>query len=162
MSLIAQFGPGLYRFGGTLHEALGSDNLKMFEGTGRCRNDAGTLQFEGMYRYTGATSLSHSFVVKMTSPPRSHANEIEVASAPTGILRGHALFVMGGTFEMLLAAPPGYAVAAHIELLPRKAFRLRGIIKLSVDPVGFMLTAGPAADREVVAGVLYPNSASFG
>ena len=162
MSLIAQFGPGLYRFGGTLHEALGSDNLKMFEGTERCRNDAGTLQFEGMYRYTGATSLSHSFVVKMTSPPRSLADEIEVGAAPMGILRGHGLFVMHGAFEVLLTAPSGYAIAAHIELLPRKAFKLQGIIKLSADPVGFMLTAGPAADREVVAGVLYPNSTSFG
>ena len=162
MSLIAQFGPGLYRFGGALREARGSDNFKTFEGTARCRDDAGTLQFEGMYRYTGAMSLSHSFVVKMTSPPRSLADEIEVAAAPMGILRGHGLFVMHGAFEVLLTAPSGYAVAAHIELLPRKAFRLQGIIKLSVDPVGFMPTAGPAADREVVAGVLYPNSTSFG
>ena len=162
MSLIAQFGPGLYRFGGSLREALGSDNFKTFEGTGRCRDDAGTLQFEGMYRYTGAMSLSHSFVVKMTSPPRSLADEIEVAAAPMGILRGHGVFVMRDAFEVLLTAPSGYAVAAHIELLPRKAFRLQGIIKLSADPVAFMLTAGPAADREVVAGVLYPNSTSFG
>ena len=118
MSLIAQFGPGLYRFGGALREARGSDNFKTFEGTARCRDDAGTLQFEGMYRYTGAMSLSHSFVVKMTSPPRSLADEIEVAAAPMGILRGHGLFVMHGAFEVLLTAPSGYAVAAHLNCSP--------------------------------------------
>jgi hypothetical protein len=126
--------------------------LTHFSGTGKFNLEDGKLSFEGTYRRNGRFTRSHRIVVNCASL-RHGGIKIEATSAPGGRLSGHLCPETGMSFDLLLTGSSGRATAGYLDLIGRRAFKLRGLIAHSSKPWSFELTAAPVGGSESLANV---------